>query len=177
MKPLSFAQKKLYAELWKKVNIQSPKEETAVAAEAPIELPLEKPVVVLGKVFEMPNGQEEAIKCSVKIIQALEHIRAVNNKDVLKKKMSVNRLIEVYKVNAHHHGKLEELNKTCHQWALACVMAFVSSRQRKDLSPLEEDFQKADAAIKEFQLNFSFNDIEDLYLSPRSSENIMKLWF
>lgn len=165
MKTISSTQKRVYADLWKKVNSYPLKEEAVIVEETPVEKPANS------------ISQEEAISFSVKIIQALEHIRAVNNKDFLNKKVSINRLIEVYKVNAHHHEKLEELNKTCNQWALACVIAFLASRHGEDLSPIEKDFSKADDLIKELQLNFSFNDIEDLYLSPPSSEDIIKPWF
>lgn len=44
----------------------------------------------------------------------------------------------------------------------------------EDVNLLEEDFLQAEADIKEFQLDYDFQDIEDLYLNDDDS---VKLWY
>lgn len=44
----------------------------------------------------------------------------------------------------------------------------------EDVNLLEEDFLQAEADIKEFQLDYDFQDIEDLYLNDDDS---VQLWY
>jgi predicted DNA binding CopG/RHH family protein len=44
----------------------------------------------------------------------------------------------------------------------------------EDVNLLEEDFSQAEADIKEFQLDYDFQDVEDLYLNDDDS---IQFWY
>ena len=127
--------------------------------------------------------QDEFINFSVKVVDALSIKMKEHNKLSSKGNVSLNQIKKVYSRGAGNCShKTEE--KTCGQIAMARVNMFLRMRldgicamESKGLAnisnlmdisenwfPSEEDFIKADEDIKEYDLNFDFNHINELYL-------------
>ena len=152
MKDKLFITKKkqeLYSKLWARVNHESaPSEGQEVKAEEP------------EKEHEHMS-QEEAIECSCKIIGALRSKQKDHNSE-FNAKMQFARIKEAYRAGVISRSKDSE--KTCNQWGMANVNAFLMKSD-------EPDFERADKDIEKYGVDIKFNNLEDLYLEEYSPIN------
>ena len=131
---------------------------------------------------------DKAIEFSKKVIEALKNkVKEHNSKN--KKKVSLSQLKKVYRRGAGAFSSSHRPGKTRGQWAIARVNMFlrmVSGKPVKDayrkadsdiakarseiiieasIDPSDEDFEMADADIKEYNLeDFDFASADELYL-------------
>ena len=131
---------------------------------------------------------DKAIEFSKKVIEALKNkVKEHNSKS--KKKVSLSQLKKVYRRGAGAFSSSHRPGKTRGQWAMARVNMFlrmVSGKPVKDayrkadsdiakarseiiieasIDPSDEDFEMADADIKEYNLeDFDFLSADELYL-------------
>jgi hypothetical protein len=143
-------------------------------------------------------GQDgSAITFSRKVIEALSNkVKEHNSKS--SRKVTLNQLKKVYRRGAGAFSSSHRPGKTRGQWALARVNMFlrmmsgksVKDSYRKadsdiarasnliDISDYweveEVDFENAEADIKQFDLNYDFEDVEELYLDD---EETTHLWY
>ena len=140
----------------------------------------------------------DAISFSKKVIEALQNkVKEHNSKN--SRKVSLSQLKKVYRRGAGAYSSSHRPGKTRGQWAMARVNMFlrmmsggkVKDAYRKadsdvargsesvDISDsweLEDiDFSQADIDIKEYDLNYDFEDIEELYLDEENDSN--KFWY
>lgn len=139
----------------------------------------------------------DAISFSNKVIEALKNkVKEHNAKH--SRKVSLSQLKKVYRRGAGAFSSSHRPGKTRGQWAMARVNMFlrmmsgksVKDAYRKadsdiarataliDISDSWEiediDFNQADEDIKQFNLNYDFQDIEDLYLDD---EETTHFWY
>lgn len=129
---------------------------------------------------------DKAIEFSAKVVEALKtKVKEHNSK--YSKKVSLSQLKKVYRRGAGAFSSSHRPGKTRGQWAMARVNMFlkmmagkpVKDAYRKadsdvaraseiDISdnwlPNDDDFLQAEADIKEFNLDYDFENVEDLYL-------------
>lgn len=143
-------------------------------------------------------GQDgAAITFSNKVIESLKNkVKEHNSKN--SRKVTLNQLKKVYRRGAGAFSSSHRPGKTRGQWALARVNMFlrmmsgksVKDAYRKadsdvarasdliDISDYWEiediDFENAEADIKQFDLNYDFEDVEELYLDD---EETTHLWY
>lgn len=139
-----------------------------------------------------------AITFSAKVVEALKNkVKEHNSKN--SRKVNVNQLKKVYRRGAGAFSSSHRPGKTRGQWAMARVNMFlrmmsgksVKEAYRKadqdiakssciiDVSDFfemtEEDFIQAEADIKQYDLNYDFEDVEELYLDEEEYFN--KFWY
>ena len=127
--------------------------------------------------------QDECVAFSVKVIEALSNKIKKHNEICSKSNLNLDQVKKVYSRGAGDCSHSFE-GKTCGQIAMARVNMFlrarleglcsVESKKQASISnliditenwfPSEEDFIKADEDIKEYNLDFNFNHINELYL-------------
>ena len=103
-------------------------------------------------------SQEEAIGYSCKIIGALRQKQKDHNSE-FNTKVQFAKIKEAYRVGADSRPK--DSKKTCNQWGMANVNAFLDKSN-------EPNFEKADEDIKKYNIKVRFNNLEDLYLEEYS---------
>jgi Family of unknown function (DUF5824) len=135
---------------------------------------------------------DKAIEFSAKVVEALKtKVKEHNSK--YSKKVSLSQLKKVYRRGAGAFSSSHRPGKTRGQWAMARVNMFlkmmagkpVKDAYRKadsdvaraseiDISdnwlPNDDDFLQAEADIKEFNLDYDFENIEDLYLETEDDK-------
>ena len=127
------------------------------------------------------SSQEEAVSFSVKIINRLDAKMRSHNKES-SNKVTLNDLREVYSRGAKSCHEPKDSESNCGHWALARVNMFLRMKEGEKMSgsssfagsqsldisdywfPSEEDFDRAAKEIAEFDLNYNFSSIEELYL-------------
>lgn len=144
-------QREVYSNLWKKVNTD---DATPIveAAEESQEKEKEGPRLL---------SQEEAIDYSSKIIGALRKKQKDHNSE-FNTKAQFSKIKEAYRQGVYLRP--EDSGKTCNQWGMANVNAFLKKVE-------EPDFEKADQDIKKYNMKVHFNNLEDLYLEEYSPIN------
>jgi hypothetical protein len=192
LKFISSEKKKVYAELWRKNKVKPVAKADEKAGYPPNcnEGYVEKdgkcvPTSKKAKAYSSLS-QEEAIDYSVRIVKALEFMRADHNKNNPQRKVTINQLKEVYYKNAGDCQSSKKAKQTCNQWALGCVNAYLRLRRNKKIkrisissnlwTPSKEDFNKAEENIKQFKLNFDFGNIEDLYIQTQPLGDSSRPW-
>jgi len=159
--------KELYSNLWEKVN-----EVPLVEADEKAGYPpnCNKGYVEKGgkcipapakKKAQAALSQEEAIDYSSKIIGVLRKKQKDHNSE-FNTKAQFSKIKEAYRqgVNLRPKGS----KKTCNQWGMANVNAFLEKAE-------EPNFEKADQDIEKYNMRVSFNNLEDLYLEEYSPIN------
>jgi hypothetical protein len=135
---------------------------------------------------------DKAIEFSAKVVEALKtKVKEHNSK--YSKKVSLSQLKKVYRRGAGAFSSSHRPGKTRGQWAMARVNMFlkmmagkpVKDAYRKadsdvakaseiDISdnwlPNDDDFLQAEADIKEFNLDYDFENVEDLYLETEDDK-------
>jgi hypothetical protein len=186
LKFISSEKKKTYAGLWEKNKVdKTPTVEADEKAGYPPNCN-EGYVEKDGKCVPTPKkvkaspapSQEEAIDYSVRIIKALELMRTEHNKNNPQRKVTINQLKEIYCKKA--------AIQACNSWAIGCVNAYLRLRLNKKIkrisissnlwAPSEEDLNKAKDDIKQFELNFDFGSIDNLYIQVRPLESSPQSW-
>lgn len=145
------------------------------------------------------SSKDEAnITFSAKVIEALKNkVKEHNSK--YSKKVNLSQLKKVYRRGAGAYSSSHRPGKTRSQWAMARVNMFlrmmaggkvkdayrkadkdiVSTSNYVDVSdflnPLDEDFSKAEEDIQSYDLNYDFEDAEDLYLEDEETSN--RFWY
>lgn len=139
-----------------------------------------------------------AITFSNKVVEALKNkVKEHNSK--YSRKVSLSQLKKVYRRGAGAFSSSHRPGKTRGQWAMARVNMFLRmmsgksvkdayrkadsdvarSSESVDISDnweLEDiDFSQADIDIKEYDLNYDFEDVEELYLDEEDNSN--KFWY
>ena len=76
--------------------------------------------------------------------------------------MQFARIKEAYRAGVISRSKDSE--KTCNQWGMANVNAFLMKSD-------EPDFERADKDIEKYGVDIKFNNLEDLYLEEYSPIN------
>ena len=143
---------------------------------------------------ESKSAEEDlAIAFSIKVIDMLKEKRKEHNKANEKNKVSLSQLKKVYKSGADQarrekglwalarvHLFLElksgRLNKQSYDLGIgvdgAPTRRVDQMKLPLDLSagwiPSDEDFLKAEEDVKEYELDYDFNDVDELYLSDAS---------
>jgi len=180
LKFISSEKKKTYAELWKKNKRASVVEADEKAGYPPN---CNKGYVEKdGKCVPSPKegktssalSQEDAIDYSVRIVKALELMRTEHNKNNPQRRVTINQLKAIFCKNAGDHQRADDAGQTYNHWAMGCISAFLRLRQNEKIKrisissnlwvPSEEDLKEAAANIKQFELDFDFKNIEDLYI-------------
>ena len=131
-------------------------------------------------------SQEEAISFSVRVINTLD-AKVQNHNKESSNEVTLNDLREVYSRGAKNCHELEDKEKNCGLWALARVNMFLRMKKGEKMSgssslainqsldisdywlPSEGDFDKAAKEIEEFDLNYNFSSVEELYLENYQS--------
>ena len=160
-------QKETYSKLWEKVN-EAPITEADEKAGYPPNCNkgyVEKD----GKCVLAPDkkkgyatlSQQEAIDCSSKIIGALRRKQKDHNSE-FNTKAQFAKIKEAYRMGVL--SRSENSKKTCNQWGIANVNAFLDKSE-------ELNFEKADEDIKKYNLKIHFDNLEDLYLEEYSPIN------
>lgn len=131
------------------------------------------------------NVNELIVSFSAKLVDFLRSKAKEHNKNFPKKKVTLNKLKEVYKRGANAFG---EEGKTPGECATARVNMFlriladqnipsskksaVASSREIDIteswSPISEDFAKASEEIRVNGLDYNFSDVNNLYLDEES---------
>ena len=139
-----------------------------------------------------------AITFSNKVVEALKNkVKEHNSK--YSRKVSLSQLKKVYRRGAGAFSSSHRPGKTRGQWAMARVNMFLRmmsgksvkdayrkadsdvarSSESVDVSDnweLEDiDFAQAEIDIKEYDLNYDFEDVEELYLDEEDNSN--KFWY
>jgi hypothetical protein len=125
------------------------------------------------------KAHENAIAFSAKVTGALQDKRQNHNRDQ-KEKVSLSQLKEVYRKSATQFDKSLRPNHNRGYWAMARVNMFMRllndgslrSSEALNLSlgvssewmPSSLDFFQAEADVKKYELNYNFENIDDLYL-------------
>jgi len=137
---------------------------------------------------------DEAVNFSVKVIEALEKKMRDHN-GASSNKVSLKQLKKVYRRAAGNiFADVPEVNDDKGKWAMARVNMYLRilngeplprethasidfTLGDKDIDlidaviPTEEDFLKASEDIEKFDLNYKFNNINDLYLDDEDKES------
>ena len=138
-------------------------------------------------VEETVTDDQSAIDFSVNLIKALEEKMKAHNKEGFPK-ITNNQLRKVYRNGAYMFSSSEYWgeqfpDKGAGEWSMARVNMFLRMRQggkaessNKPISPgkfidlseawcpIDEDFKAAREDIKKYNLNYTFKDINELYL-------------
>jgi hypothetical protein len=193
MKFISSEKKKVYAELWKKSKNKAPIIEADEKAGYPPNCNkgyVEKDgkcVPILKKAKASPTlSQEQAIDYSVRIMKALEAMRTEHNKNNPQGRVTINQLKEVYCKNASDCRNAKAAARACNHWAMGCVNAFLRLKSNKKIKKIsvssnlwtqtEEDFLKTDKDMQRFELNFDFENVDDLYIEVQPLKNARTTW-
>lgn len=128
---------------------------------------------------------EEIVSFSIKLVELLDS--KAKKFDSLSGKgcVNLNDLKRVYIKGAGDCSLAKGSDKTCGEWALARVNMFLrqklggkmivtaaelKSTMQFDISetwvPSEEDYIQAQADIQEYELNYNFENVEELYIEP-----------
>lgn len=138
-----------------------------------------------------------AISFSAKVIEALKNkVKEHNSKS--SRKVSLSQLKKVYRRGAGAFSSSHRPGKTRGQWAMARVNMFLRMMSGKSVKDAyrkadsdvarafelidisdnwqveDIDFEQAEADVKEFNLDYDFQNIEDLYLDD---EDTTHLWY
>ena len=137
---------------------------------------------------------DEAVNFSVKVVEALESKMKEHNA-VSSNKVSLKQLKKVYRRAAGNvFADVPEIEDNKGKWAMARVNMYLRivngeplpretyasldlGSGDKDIDlidtviPADEDFIKASEDIERFDLNYKFNNINDLYLDDEDKEN------
>lgn len=133
------------------------------------------------------NKGDSAISFSAKVVEALKNkVKEHNSKH--SRKVTLSQLKKVYRRGAGAFSSSHRPGKTRGQWAMARVNMFlrmvsggkVKDSYRKadqdiakasvvldisqDFFPLDEDYVQADNDIDKYELNYDFENVDDLYL-------------
>lgn len=135
---------------------------------------------------------DKAIEFSAKVVEALKtKVKEHNSKH--SKKVSLSQLKKVYRRGAGAFSSSHRPGKTRGQWAMARVNMFLKMMAGKPVKdayrkadsdvaraselditdnwlPSDDDFLQAEADIKEFSLDYDFDDVEDLYLDTEDDK-------
>ncbi len=134
------------------------------------------------------NANELIVSFSAKLVDFLRNKAKEHNKNFPKKKITLNKLKEVYKRGANAFG--EEEGKTHGECAIARVNMFLRILSSQDIpnhkkstfahsheiditeswSPISEDFTKASEEIQANGLDYNFSDVNNLYLDEESAK-------
>ena len=106
-------------------------------------------------------SQQEAIDYSSKIIGTLRRKQKDHNSE-FNTKAQFSKIKEAYRRGANLRPKGSK--KTCNQWGMANVNAFLDKAD-------ELNFEKADQDIEKYNMRVRFNNLEDLYLEEYSPIN------
>jgi len=194
LKFISSEKKKTYAELWKKNKDKEPVIEADEEAGYPPDCN-EGYVKKNGKCVPAPKktkaspplSQEQAIDYSVRIVKALEAKRTEHNKNNPNRKVTINQLKEVYYKNASDCRNAKAAARACNHWAMGCVNAYLRLKSNKKVKKIsvssnlwwnqtEEDFLKTDKDMQRFELNFDFENVDDLYMEVKPLKNTRSAW-
>jgi hypothetical protein len=139
-----------------------------------------------------------AITFSNKVVEALKN-KAKEHNSKYSRKVSLSQLKKVYRRGAGAFSSSHRPGKTRGQWAMARVNMFLRMMSGKSVKDayrkadsdvarssesidvsdnweLEDiDFSQADVDIKEYDLNYDFEDVEELYLDEEDNSN--KFWY
>ena len=112
-----------------------------------------------------------------------------NNKDNLtvKKEDIINQLKEVYCKNANDCRNAKAAARACNHWAMGCVNAFLRLKSNKKVKKIsvssnlwwnqtEEDLLKTNKDMQRFELNFDFENVDDLYIEVKPLKNTRSSW-
>ena len=160
-------QKEIYSNLWKKVN-ETPVSEADDKAGYPpncnkgyVEKDGKCVPVSKEKKIKASLSQEEAIEYSCKIVGALRKKQKDHNSE-FNTKAQFSKIKEAYRAGVL--SRTEDSEKTCNQWGMANVNAFLDKSETLN-------FEKADEDIEKYNLKVKFNNLEDLYLEEYSPIN------
>lgn len=136
---------------------------------------------------------DKAIEFSAKVVEALKaKVKEHNSK--YSKKVSLSQLKKVYRRGAGAFSSSHRPGKTRGQWAMARVNTFLRMMAGKPVKdayrkadndiaraseiditdnwlPNDDDFNQAEADIKEFTLDYDFEDVNDLYLETEDEKS------
>ena len=172
-------QKETYSKLWKKVNEAAIAEADKKAGYPPKDKKGGKkgdkkedkkekgkdgkklPPWLNKKKSNSTLSQQEAIDYSSKIIGALRQKQKDHNSE-FNTKVQFTKIKEAYRMGALSRSKGSE--KTCNQWGMANINAFLDKSE-------ELNFEKADEDIKKYNLKIQYDNLEDLYLEEYSPIN------
>jgi hypothetical protein len=126
----------------------------------------------------------EVINFSAGLVALLAKKVKAHNSPEVESPVSLDELRTVY-VNGADCYSAEEAEKTCSEWALARVNMFLRQKSGEKMtpnytlvkasdeldiseiwSPSEEDYIKASEEMKENNLNYEFQDVNELYIEP-----------
>jgi len=126
----------------------------------------------------------EVVEFSAGLVALLASKVEVHNSPEIDNPVSLDELRTVY-INSADCYSAAEVGKTCCEWALAKVNMFlrqksgekmtpnynhIKASEQLDISeiwtPSEEDYAKANREMKENNLNYEFQDVNNLYIEP-----------
>ena len=163
-------QKETYSKLWKKVNEAAIAEADKKGGKKGDKKEDKKekgkdgkklPPWLNKKKSNSTLSQQEAIDYSSKIIGALRQKQKDHNCE-FNTKVQFTKIKEAYRMGALSRSKGSE--KTCNQWGMANVNAFLDKSE-------ELNFEKADEDVKKYNLKIQYDNLEDLYLEEYSPIN------
>ena len=141
------------------------------------------------KVSKNEPFQEDMIDVSCQIVMALEQKEALHNENYPDDKVSLQDLKSVFVRGASDCSDPKYTNKTCAHLGMARTNMFLRMKTGEKmevinakvsfdgsidfsecLAPSELDFEKADEDIKEYEINTSFANVEDLYIDEQETK-------